>query len=1149
LADLRDDLRFDRHLEVPQTEEEKALGPREGQAADAANLLLFLTRNSSKLSDWHDLVKSDAHDDVQSFLSGYKEAASAMSILRPDSLPPKGQYYDLSIPRVLDMLKVDPAVGLNDDEVARRREKYGWNRLPQPPHVSALRLLMRQLTDFMTLVLLAAAALSFGIDETKSGIVLLVVVVINATIGFAQELQAERALSSLASLVVPQARIRRNGKLIEVDAAELVPGDIVDLDEGMSLPADLRLLEVTQLRVIEAVLTGESEAITKKTEALRVKKHPTLGDRINSGYMSTMVTNGRGVGIVTNTGITTEIGKISALVTSAQLVATPLQIKLARLGKWLVLTSIIVCTIIVLVGLFHTHEDDVVYIGISLAVSVIPEGLVTVVTLAMALGMKRMAINKAIVRKLPAVETLGSVTTICSDKTGTLTEGKMKMEALELSGAHCGFNGSGADPSTGGISLEPVSTAKDAPLPPTADSSLLPSLLSWSLMVCALNNNAILNRDDKTGEWKLLGDSTEIALAIGAVRGRRDVAYWKQYLERIFEFAFDSDRKRMSVLCKLTDDVIKAGSLANLPLPSGATHVLLVKGAAETITQHCHSHLAAVDAKTVSSPSAPLQILPMSDDDHKRVIGEGAALAKSGMRVLGFGVRFFTAEQAALVPTIPVHKTETDLIFAGLAGLRDPPRAAVPDAIRACKTAGIRVCMITGDHADTAVAIAKQIGIFEEGDRSLKGDILAAMPESKLSQLNPFPVVFSRVAPNDKMKIVKALQSLGEIVAMTGDGVNDAAAIKQASVGIAMGIAGTEITRQAADIVLADDNFATIVAAVKEGRHIFDNITKFIVYLLSCNSSEVFFMFIAMVAKFPVPFEAMAILWANIIADVPPSLSLGLEPAEDDIMTRNPRNPRKGVFSLTVGICILLNGLEIGLLTLGNYAYVLINANDDDLPWEDDHILGKARSVAFITMVTLQLIHSFACRSIRASMFSSSPLRNPWMVFAFCFSFLCTIGGIYWPGLAHWLEAEPLDDWHWLLIFIASVIHVTWMELQKATLRWMKERSKRNRARLGVGPSRVINPRQSTMAGGLGQGKSQGSLELTDIVTSPIATTTSSPPIVPSNSTFAPPPTEAAASITPATASVALTPLPAVTSSMAVTANVPTPATSPRFHE
>ena len=720
--------------------------------------------------------------------------------------------------------------------------------------------------------------------------------VVNSFIGFFQEYKAGKALEALSTLTVPHAEVLRDGQTVELETRALVPGDVVLLSEGVAVPADLRIVETAQLGVVEALLTGESVPITKSTQSLRTKTNLPIGDRVNMGFMATVVAKGRGKGVVVNTGITTEVGRIFSAISSAVVVKTPLQIKLERLGKWLVLLSLVVCALVVAAGLARGYGEDIVKTGISLAVSIIPEGLITVVTLTMALGMQRMARQKAIVRKLPAVETLGSVTTICSDKTGTLTEGKMKTEHLWSPGTAHGltFSDSGLLDGQCFMDSKPV-VAIDEAHPTT-----MPFQHQWNLLVSALcNNAAISNQPD--GSVKTIGDSTEVALLVAAQvsayisfvylaccsctilfsqRAKCPATYWANLgFVRLCEFAFDSDRKRMSVLYRLPPGSggCRLLQAAHIAIPPGATHVLVAKGGLEALMDCCSHYL---DLDKATSDGSKLELTPLSNQFEHVAEVEAGRLASLGMRVLAMAIRFMQEKEAlellemqrsSVAATggagadekehglekkltavtgaaeagpgmdLATAHAEKELCFSGLAGIFDPPRSNVADAVAKCHRAGIRVCMITGDHAATAISIATAIGIYSpvRHDNTINGDALNALSEMQLgirdwltlfalfsdptcidcaASLEPFPVVFARVSPDNKLKIVKALQLRGDIVAMTGDGVNDAPAIKQADVGIAMGLAGTEITRQAADIVLADDNFASIVIAVEEGN-------------------------------------------------------------------------------------------------------------------------------------------------------------------------------------------------------------------------------------------------------------------------------------------------------------------------------------------
>lgn len=885
--------------------------------------------------------------------------------------------------------------------------------------------------------------------------------------------------------------------------------------------------------------------------------------------MSTVVEKGRGRGMVVNTGRTTEVGRISAAIASSSTGMTPLQNKLDHLGKVLVLVAMVSCAALVGIGLAWGMGMAVVKTGISLAVSVIPEGLVTVVTLTMIGGMRDMATRNAIVKSLPAVETLGSITTICSDKTGTITEGKMKLEKMwSCANNSLVFMGSGVQPeegcalmSKGGAAKRRSSIAREGPtldrLPSLArelsvsDSphpkspsvcgateavenwNDLDPAMKLSLAVSGVCNNAVVKKrecqapsatplalaaaasapagqlNDETahekkmggpeakekeakegeGAWSMAGDMTEIALTIGCMRstytlkndGEKgtnvDSREYAALGSRVQEFAFDSDRKRMSVLVKLAASPTKVSEafFGNaFAVPEGTTHVLLSKGGTEAIAAICTSYLAcntgAASASSSSSSSASSKkasSIQAMNDSFLQVLDDNASdLAYQGMRVLSLSVRFMTdkdvqaisaAGEAALKATkaaankdkakeegegddaqardkAMVSEAEKHSCYVGLAGIIDPPRAAVIPAIASCHQAGVRVCMITGDHYKTALAISKSVGIFQDalpgqpadsGDRAVNADILAAMSEKQLALMEPFPVVFSRASPEDKMKIVKALQLRGEIVAMTGDGANDAASIKQANAGIAMGVTGTDIAKQAADIVLQDDNFATIVHAIKEGRKIMDNITKFIVYLLGCNSAEVYFVFICICFGRPPPFSPMMILWANIFADIPPSLSLGVEQAEADVMEKPPRDPDAKVLNNTTTMVVLCHGLQMALICFFVYIYLL----------DDGKATVYAQSVCYLMLCVMQLVHVFCSRSILGSMFTADIFSNLSMVIGFSVAMLFILLGIYVPFLADLLDLTSVDGKEWIIIGVAVVVHVALVELEKFILR------------------------------------------------------------------------------------------------------------------
>ncbi|KAI8391393.1 uncharacterized protein BYT42DRAFT_556718 [Radiomyces spectabilis] len=1042
------------------------------QKRGAIAMVQLLTTYFPQFSDWRDLVKENEQSDMETLLASPLAAEIAKEknkMPRPGSAPnlmlppPQALYFDRPVEKLLRMFPLtDPDRGLDEDHIPALRQQYGCNKLPDPPRPSALRMLWSQITDMMVLILLAAAIIEASERDFNSMIVLLIVIVLNTIIGFSQEWKASKTLNALMNLSVPQARVIRDGKQQMIDSELLVPGDLVVLEEGDAIPADLRLIEVAQLAVVEGILTGESVPVQKSKDAIKAKmRRIPLGDCKGNGFMSTTVARGRAKGIVVRIGEQTEIGKISAAIQagSKRKSKTPIQRKLARLGIYLVILAVVLCALVVIIGVAWKRDiKEMVNIGLSLAVSVIPEGLVAVTTVTMALGVRRMAAKECIVRTLPAVESLGSVTVICSDKTGTLTEGKMATTELWTADntLYQFTEPTSMDPKEGDIVEHPAElrrrmihlrrttstdpSSKDseklseAHAPPSQQrvdyASLRPkpiekhmpssysSHLLHSLMIAGLCNNASVEWDAESGSYKQVGDPTEVALVVAAQKAGLSRTYWAERgFQKIHENAFDSDRKLMS---------------ATFRKPSNEL-LLLCKGAPEELLEKCTHYLgeSALSSPTESKP----ETIELSENFAAQVSDESSRMASQGLRVLGLAFK----EIKEPVPTDETDSakqaafTESDLVFVGLIGLIDPPKKGVQEAVAKCQQAGIRVMMITGDHVQTATAIATQLGIFQKDvpgmNRAILGRELQLLSDDAIQELDPFPNVFARVSPDNKLSIVRALQQRGELVAMTGDGVNDAPAIKSADVGVAMGQAGTEITKQAADLILVNDNFTTIVAAIEEGRHVFDNILKFIVYLLSCNGAEIFLMLICAVANFDTPLTVMMILWANIIADIPPAMALGVEPPERAIMKRHPRNPKMGVLTRVTWTVIFLQSMVIAVNTIAAYLIALHVLN---------YSLEMARSTAFATITTQQLLHSFNSRSVHQSLFKTGILANRWMIGAFFLSFGFMILGIYAPGISTWLELTHLSWPSWLMILVACIILFVFVEVEKLIIRKMK---------------------------------------------------------------------------------------------------------------
>ncbi|KAG2232000.1 hypothetical protein INT48_004810 [Thamnidium elegans] len=932
----------------------------ETQRKGAITMIQLLLAYFPQCQEWQELIKAE---EVNRVMMKSTLALSNTSSL----LPPQALYFDQTIDKLKIMYpnsKTD--AGLSTDLVQPLHDHYGYNKLPDPPKPSPFKIVWAQLSNFMVLILIAATVVEAAEKDFNSMSVLLAVIVLNTMIGFTQQWKASKTLNALMNLTVPKAQVLRDGKPSMVDSSDLVPGDIVVLEEGDAVPADLRLIEVSQLQVIESILTGESLPVQKR-----------------NAFMSTSVVRGRAKGVVVRIGKDTEIGKISTAIQQTSNSKTPIQIKLDRLGKYLVFLSFILCILVVGIGILWKKDvHDMINVGLSLAVSVIPEGLVAVTTVTMALGVRRMAANQCIVRTLPAVESLGSVTVVCSDKTGTLTEGKMGMSELWTAGDDTLYQfteSTSLDPEQGTIlmharkansvtqteeeetkeKLESIMNDSESTLMTPYDDKITvvqteesySCQLRYALMVSSLCNNSSVYRPEAK-EWKALGDPTEIALTVAAEKGKLGRSYWQeQGFKKLYENAFDSERKLMSCVYGNEQE-----------------NILLCKGAPEEVIKRCRFYWQEKELDEIVV---------------NRVLQKSARMADGGLRVLALAYKKYSSGSSL------DEYAEAELTFIGLVGIIDPCKTGVKEAISTCQAAGIRVIMITGDHVKTATAIATQLG-----------QELDLLSQEAIVSLTSFPCVFARVSPDNKLKIVQALQKRGELVAMTGDGVNDAPAIKCADVGVAMGLAGTEITKQAADLVLLDDDFSTIVNAVEEGRHVFDNILKFIVYLLSCNGAEIFLMLICAIVNLDTPLTVMMILYANIIADIPPAIALGMEPKEVGLMKRHPRNPKQDVLSKKF-----------------------------------HYSLESAQSLAFATITTLQLLHSFLSRSILQSVFVSGIFGNWWMIYAFLVSFSCLLAGIYTPGVSSWLELSFVDGTSWIMILCCCVVQVGLVEIQKWVVR------------------------------------------------------------------------------------------------------------------
>ena len=861
------------------------------------------------------------------------------------------EWYAAPVTEVVRKLNTSGDSGLDYGEAARRLAAAGPNILAAAPPASPWLLFLNQFRDFMVLVLLAATATSLFLGELADGLTILVIVLLNAALGFAQESRAERSLEALRLLSAPEARVVREGRVQRFPARDLVPGDIVLVEAGDIVPADLRLLSAAGLEAMEAVLTGESATVAKRAGNAPGGASP--GDVTCALFAGTVVSRGRARGVVVETGMRTEMGRIAAMISGVRPEATPLQARLARLGRWLLGSSLSVCALVVGVGVVRGEPLYRMFLtGVSLAVAAIPEGLPAVVTVALALGVQRMAAKNAIIRRLPAVETLGCATVICSDKTGTLTENRMTARAGFIGGEPFAVEGEDTGVRTGAA----------------------PEDLALFLRIAVVCNNAALERvfvpasrfvkrvtGRKTASFSLTGDPTEAALLVLAARAgltREDVAE-----EKVAEFPFESERKRMSVVCR------REGGL-----------IVYAKGAPEVILDRC-THYRRKG-----------RVLPLTGEAKRAVEAQNAVLAGQAMRVLALAYRE-TGDGAPEAGTV-----ETGLVLAGMAGLIDPPRREACEAIRVCRRAGIRVVMVTGDHPATALAVGRELGLPAGGDNVLTGRDLDRLNDDELAVAARKTAVFARVSPGHKLRIVRAFKKGGHVVAMTGDGVNDGPAVKEADIGIAMGMGGTDVTREASAMVLADDNFSTIVAAVEEGRAIYDNIRKFIRYLLTCNTGEVLLMLAAALAGLPLPLLPIQILWVNLVTDGLPAMALGVDPPAGGLMARPPRPYHESILARGLGWRILRGGAAIGLGTLGVFTGAL--AAGLDLP--------TARTMAFNTLVFFQLFYVFNCRSEEVNPFTAGLWANPQLVGAV---FLCAtlqLSVTYLPRFAAIFHSVPL---------------------------------------------------------------------------------------------------------------------------------------------
>lgn len=842
--------------------------------------------------------------------------------------------YNKAIKDVLKEFNTSKEVGLDENQVKQSREKFGENKLKEEVGETVFHMIIGELTGFLNLLLMAAAIVSIlASNHLTDGIFIFSIVILNTALSVFQEKRASSAVSALKSMSAPSAKVVRNGETLNIDSMELVPGDVVLIEAGDYIPADLRLVETINLKIDESALTGESIPVDKDSTVLFDKEIP-IGDRLNMAYMSTIVTYGRATGVVIATGMETEIGNIADLLNQVEDEMTPLENKIEHLGHLLGIVSIVVVVLIFLIGIIYNAIGftdfavlDLFMVSVSLAVAAIPEGLPTVITVVLSMGMRKMATKNAIVKKLSAVETLGSTTVISSDKTGTLTQNKMVVKIVFDNNALVEVTGHGYD-FKGEIK---------------GGSTNVDKLIEIGLLC----NDSIINKEN------LIGDPTELALVTLAAKKGLNQKTSKQLLPRLDEFPFDSDRKLMSTVHSVNDQ-----------------KQLYTKGAPDQLLKVCKYYLLDGEVKEIDEKF--IKVVELAN----------AGMARKALRVLGFAYKDLDTYS-------DITEEENNLIFTGLVGIIDPPREEVKEAIKVCHKAGIRVVMITGDHKATASAIGKELGILTDKDKALSGEEIDKLSQEEFLELVKITNVFARVSPNHKVMIVKALQETGEITSMTGDGVNDAPALKQANIGVAMGITGTDVSKEAADMVLMDDNFTTIVEAVEEGRIIYSNIRKFVAYLVSCNVGEVLLILVAMLLGWGSPLLPIQILWINLVTDSFPAFALGLEKKEDGVMDNEPIDPDASIVDKKMGIAIGFQAVFLTIAVLVSYA---IGRSIDDTGY-------LASTFAFITIITGELLRTYSARSESKTIFKMKIFGNKLINYAALLGFALLLVVLFVPGI------------------------------------------------------------------------------------------------------------------------------------------------------
>jgi Ca2+-transporting ATPase len=906
-------------------------------------------------------------------------------------------WYNQGTNQAAAKLRADLKTGLSGEAAEKRIAQYGYNELKEKEKVTLLQKIMRQLQDFLVIILIIASIVSGLMGEISDAIVIIAIVVINAILGVVQEGKAEKALEALKKMSAPNARVLRDGHIQIIPARGLVPGDIVLIEAGDSVPADIRLIESVNLKIEEASLTGESVPVEKDADQV-FEAETSLGDRVNMGYMSTIVTYGRGKGIVVGSGGQTEIGKIAAAIQSFEDETTPLQLKLNQLGKWLGLACLGICALVFVIGFIRDgHILEMFLVAVSLAVAAIPEGLPAVVTIVLAIGMKRLAQKNAIVRRLLAVETLGCVNVICSDKTGTLTQNEMTVVKTLSGGKICKVTGNGYNPAG-------EFRADDQKVKPTDDPDL--QLLLTGGVLC---NDAILEpKNAAENSWGIIGDPTEGAFIVAGAKAGLDKAGLNERYQRIAELPFDSERKMMTTF----HQDFRPGRV-----------VSFTKGAPDIILERCNRIM--INGK----------IQPLKAEWKEAIARVNSDFACEALRVLAFTYR----EYETLPEKIESAAIENDLIFVGLMGMIDPAREEAYEAIRICKEAGIHPVMITGDYKDTAVAVAGELSLMRDKTEVMTGADLDQISDCELAEQVDHVSVYARVSPEHKVRIVETLKKRGHVSAMTGDGVNDAMALKRSDIGVSMGITGTDVAKGTADIILLDDNFATIVAAVEEGRIIYSNIRKFVFYLLSCNVGEILVVFLSILLGLPVPLLPIQLLWLNLVTDSFPALALGTEKGDPDIMKQKPRDKAEPILNKSMIIGIAVQSVAITGAVLAAYLWAL-HKYSGSMTSITEHGLYMARTIAFTTLISAELIRAYSSRSERFFVVKLGLFSNKVLVWASLLSFGLLLAVLYIPVLQPIFKTYALSGHDWAIVGSLCLVPFLAGEFYKPLVRRLEQR-------------------------------------------------------------------------------------------------------------